>query len=170
MHTSTTESVLQWPHFNAFPSLRNDYVAIFDLEQSRPPVKMSSMPTKYASVSNQEMDDTLESFQNNINFWYPTMTRHQLDKVRLMVKCFNAGVAEEHTVETCLAHLTVALGCASQTIGGMASGTTLSEEESSTRASRREMGDFHFNHALRMLHIVHMDVGSVATQCLFFTA
>lgn len=170
MHTSTTESVLQWPHFNAFPSLRNDYIAIFDLEQSRPQIKMSPTPTKYPAVSDQEVDATLDSFQDNINFWYPTMTWQQLDEVRAIVKAFKAGVLEEHTVESCLAHLTMALGCASQTIGGLVSGTTLSEWELKRRASRREMGDLYFDYALRRLHIVHMDVGSVATQCLFFTA
>lgn len=170
MHTSTTESVLQWPHFDVFPSLRKDYISIFELEQSRPSIKMQPTSIMYPVVSEDETDGILGAFQNNVNFWYPTLSRHQLDKVRLMVKCFNAGVAEEYTVDTCLALLTMALGCASETITGLVSGTPLTEKESARRVSRREMGDVYFEHAMRRLHVVHMDVGSTATQCLFFAA
>lgn len=170
MHTSTTESVLQWPHFDVFPSLRNGYVSIFELEQSRPPVKMQPTSIVYPFVSDDELEATLEAFQSNVNFWYPTMSTRQLDKVRLAVKCFNAGVAEDHTVESCLAHLTMALGCASQTIADLISGAPLTDQDVKRRAQRREMGDLYFDHALRRLHVAHMDVSSVATQCLFFTA
>lgn len=171
MHTSTTESVLQWPHFDVFPSLRNDYVSIFELEQSRTPLKLRSGPTTvYPYVTAEQIEATLESFQHNVNFWYPTMSRNQLDKARLMAKMLNAGIPEENSIEACLAHLTMALGCASQTIAGLASGTLPSEEELMRRAKLREMGDLYFETALKTLHVVHMDVGSTATQCLFFTA
>lgn len=170
MHTSTTESVLQWPHFDVFPSLRNGYVSFFELEQSRPPIEMRPTSIIYPFVSDEEIYKTLESFQNNVNFWYPTMSRHQLDKIRVMVKCSNAGVAEDHSVESCLAHLTIALGYASQTVAGLIFGTPLADEDLKRRARRREMGDLYFDYALRKLHVAHMDVSSVATQCLFFTA
>lgn len=170
MHTSTTESVLQWPHFNVFPSLRDDYVSIFELEQSRPAVKMKPTSIMYPFVSDEDTDAILEAFQSNVNFWYPTMSRNQLDKVRLLVKCSNAGVTEEYTVESCLAHLTMALGCASQTVSDLLPGTPFTDRELKRRAQRRDMADLYFDHALRRLHVVHMDVTSVATQCLFFTA
>ncbi|KAI3397163.1 hypothetical protein diail_11137 [Diaporthe ilicicola] len=189
MHTSTTESVLQWPHFDVFPSLRNDYVSIFELEQSRPPIKMRPSAVMYPFVTDDEMDSILDAFQNGVNWWYPTMSHHQLEKVRLTVKCFNAGVAEEHSVEACLAFLTMALGCACQATAGLASAPTTTaattttntattaisdddnhDEDLKRRAQRREMGDLYFDHALRRLHVAHMDVGSTATQCLFFAA
>lgn len=170
MHTSNTESVLQWPHFDVFPSLRDSYVSIFELEQSRPTIAMRLTAIMYPLVSDEEMEAILEAFQHNVNFWYPTMSQHQLGKVRLMVKCFNAGVTEEQSVETCLAFLTMALGCASQTIAGLALGSTVTDEELKLRGKQRELGDFYFDHALRRLHIAHMGVGSTATQCLFFTA
>ncbi|KUI57387.1 hypothetical protein VP1G_04701 [Cytospora mali] len=171
MHTSTTESVLQWPHFDVFPSLGSDYVSIFELEQSRPQFKMRATGIMYPFVTDEEMDAILGAFQHNANFWYPTMSQHQLEKVRLMVKCCNAGVAEEQSVEGCLTFLTMALGCASQTVAGLVSPrTAMTDEELKMRRKRRETGDFYFDHALRRLHIVHMDVGSTATQCLFFTA
>lgn len=168
MHTSTTESVLQWPHFDVLPSLRRHYVSIFELEQSRPPFQMRPPSIVYPFVSDEETDAILEAFQNNVNFWYPTLTRQQLDDVRLMAKCFNAGVAEEYTVESCLALMTMALGCASQTVAGLVSVKGLSEEEVRRRSKQRDMGDVYFEHALKRLHVVHMALGSTSTQCLFF--
>lgn len=168
MHTSTTESVLQWPHFDVFPSLRRDYTSIFELEQSRPPVQMRSPSIVYPFVSDEEADAILGAFQNNVNFWYPTLTRQQLDNVRLMAKCFHAGVAEEYTVQSCLALMIMALGCASQTIAGLVSAKGLSEDDLRRRSRQRDMGDVYFEHALRRLHVVHMDLGSASTQCLFF--
>lgn len=168
MHTSTTESVLQWPHFDAFPSIRRDYVSIFELEQSRPPFQMKTTSAMSPFVSDDEIDAILAAFQNNINFWYPTLTRKQLDNVRLVAKCFHAGVAEEYTVQSCLALMIMALGCASQTVAGLSSDKSLSEEELRRRSKHRDMGDVYFEHALRRLHVVHMDLGSESTQCLFF--
>lgn len=171
MHTSTTESILQWPHFDVFPSLRNDYVSIFELEQSRPAITMAPTSLMTPFISDQELDEILEAFENNVNFWYPTMSRHQLDRVRLMVKCFNAGVEQEYTIESCLAHLTMALGCASQTVAGLTSPTTpLTPDDLKQRARHRETGDLYFDHALRRLHTAHTALSSLATQCLFFTA
>lgn len=170
MHTSTTESVLQWPHFDVFPSLRNDYVPIFELEQSRSSIQMKPMSLLYPPVSDQEIDDILEAFQRHVNFWYPTLSRKQLDKVRLVVKCLNPGVADEYTAQSCLALLTMALGCASQAVAGLVSGASLSAAQVKVRAQHRETGDLYFDHALKRLHVAHMDVGSEAAQCLFFTA
>lgn len=169
MHTSTTESVLQWPHFDVFPSLRRDYTSIFELEQSRPPVPVRPASIVYPFVSDQETDAILAAFQNNVNFWYPTLTRQQLDSVRLVTRCFRqAGVAEEYTVQSCLALMVLALGCASQTIAGLASAGGLSDDELRRRSKQRGMGDVYFEHALKRLHVVHMDLGSASTQCLFF--
>ncbi|KAF3764318.1 putative C6 transcription factor [Cryphonectria parasitica EP155] len=170
MHTSTTESVLQWPHFDVFPSLRNDYVPIFELEQARSPVKMRPTSIMYPLVSQDEIDSILEAFQDNVNFWYPTLSRQQLDKVGLAAKCLSAGVSEDYTVQSCLAHLTMALGCASQTVAGLARRTSLPDDQLKRRAEQKEMGDLYFDHALKRLHVAQMDVGSEATQCLFFTA
>lgn len=170
MHTSTTESILQWPHFDVFPSLRNDYVSIFELEHSRPPLELRSTSLGYPFLSDEELDAILEAFQGHVNFWYPTMSHQQLDKVRLTVKCFNASVEPDHTVDSCLAHLTMALGCASQVVAGLASPTPLTAADLDHRARCRETGDLYFDHALRRLHTAHTALSSLATQCLFFTA
>ncbi|KAF5505147.1 Echinocandin B biosynthetic cluster transcription factor ecdB [Colletotrichum siamense] len=166
MHTSTTESILQWPHFEAFPSMKDDYVSIFHLEQSRPVVKTRST-VMYPYVTAEEIDGIIESFELTINFWYPTMSCGQLAQVR---KLISDGIPEEDSILVCLALLTMALGCAGQVTAGLTTGTTLSEEERKRRLARRAMGDMYFDSVLKKLHVVHTNVGSTATHCLFFTA
>ncbi|TEA11550.1 Echinocandin B biosynthetic cluster transcription factor ecdB [Colletotrichum sidae] len=167
MHTSTTESVLQWPHFDVFPSVRDGYVSIFHLEQSRPAVKTRSA-TMYPYVTAEDVDGILDSFENTINFWYPTMSRGQLAQVRGLI---SDGIPEEDSsILVCLALLTMALGCAGQVTAALAPGAALSDEERKRRASRKAVGDMFFDGVLKKLHVVHTNVGSTATHCLFFTA
>ncbi|KAK3947841.1 hypothetical protein QBC32DRAFT_374004 [Pseudoneurospora amorphoporcata] len=128
-HTSTIESILQWPHFNVFPTLRNDYTSIFHFEQSRPRIK-----TKTANLfPNFDDDDGLD---------------------------------------VCIAFLTMALGCASKVTAGLMEGAALPESEQRRRATYRATarGDMYFESALKKLYVAHMDVNSIAAQCLFFVA
>nr|XP_036577638.1 C6 zinc finger domain-containing protein [Colletotrichum truncatum]KAF6784672.1 C6 zinc finger domain-containing protein [Colletotrichum truncatum] len=166
MHTSTTESILQWPHFDVFSSMRDGYVSIFHLEQSRPAVKARAT-TMYPYVTAEDIDGIIESFEHTINFWYPTMSRGQLSQVRSLI---SEGIPEEDSILACLSLLTMALGCASQVTAGLAAGTTMTDEEKKRRAARRAMGDMYFDSVLKKLHVVHTNVGSTATHCLFFTA
>ncbi|OLN88989.1 hypothetical protein CCHL11_06017 [Colletotrichum chlorophyti] len=166
MHTSTTESVLQWPHFDVFSSMRDGYVSIFHLEQSRPPLKTRST-TMYPYVTAEDIDGIIESFEQTINFWYPTMSRSQLAQVREII---SDGIPEEDSILVCLALLTMALGCAGQVTAGLTSNAAMSDEERKRRANRRAMGDMYFDSVLKKLHVVHMNVGSMATHCLFFAA
>ncbi|KAK3393315.1 hypothetical protein B0H63DRAFT_491346 [Podospora didyma] len=166
-HTSTTESLLQWPHFDVFPSLRHDYVSIFQLEQSRTPVRTRTS-TMYPYVTAEDVDGIIDSFEHAVNFWYPTMSQNQLKKTRAIV---TDGVFDEDGPHTCLALLTMALGCASQVTAGLTPGTTqLSDEETKRRARRRAMGDVYFDGVLKKLHVAHTGVSSTATHCLFFVA
>lgn len=166
MHTSTTESVLQWPHFDAFPNMRDGYVPIFHLEQSRPAVKTRATPV-YPYVTAEDIDEIIESFEHTINFWYPTMSRGQLEQVRNLIA---DGIPEGDSILVCLALLTMALGCVGLVTTGLASTSSLSEEDRKRRASKRAMGDMYFDSVLKKLHVVHTNVGSTATHCLFFTA
>jgi len=171
-HTSTTESVLNWPHFDVFPSLRQDYISIFQLEQSRPPIRTRTV-IMYPYVTAEDVDGILDSFQQAVNFWYPTMSQTQLEKVRSIV---NEGAFDQdhdgNGTYTCLALLTMALGCASQVIAGLTlpKTLTLTEEEKKKRAAKRAMGDIYFDSAVKRLYVAHMDVSSTATHCLFFAA
>ncbi|KAF6824803.1 C6 zinc finger domain-containing protein [Colletotrichum plurivorum] len=166
MHTSTTESILQWPHFDVFSSMRDGYVSIFHLEQSRAAVRTRGT-TMYPYVTAEDIDGILGSFERTVNFWYPTMSRGQLAQVRSLI---SEGIPEEDSILACLALLTMALGCAGQVTAGLTGGAALSEEERKRRAARRAMGDMFFDGVLKKLHVVHTNVGSTATHCLFFTA
>lgn len=167
MHTSTTESILQWPHFNVFPSLRLDYVSIFQLEQSRAPFQTRSI-AMYPYVTADDVDSILDSFEHAVNFWYPTMSRGQLERARAAV---TTGSFEDDGAGGCLALLTMALGCASQVTAGLATaGAALGEEERKRRAARRAMGNMYFDGVLKKLHTAHTDVSATATHCLFFVA
>lgn len=165
MHTSTTESILQWPHFDVFPSLRNDYVSIFQLEQSRSPFRIRNT-IMYPYVTAKDVDDILDSFEHAVNFWYPTMSRSQLDQARAAMTTGNF----EDGAGGCLALLTMALGCASQVTSGLTPGVSLGEDEMKRRSESRSMGDMYFESVLRKLHVAHMDVNATAAHCLFFVA
>ncbi|UNI24268.1 hypothetical protein JDV02_010031 [Purpureocillium takamizusanense] len=166
MHTSTTESVLQWHHFDGFPSLRNDYTPIFQLEQSRPALSMK-IATVYPYVTSEDVDSILDSFQQNVNFWYPTMSLRQLDRARAVL---NSGATSEDSIESSISLLTMALGCASQATAGLEATVELTDQELRWRTSRRQMGDVYFDVALKKAYNAHLSVSSVSAQCLFFVA
>ncbi|EGY23569.1 C6 zinc finger domain-containing protein [Verticillium dahliae VdLs.17] len=167
MHTSATEAVLQWPHFDVFPGLRDGYDPIFRLEQARPPIKSRSS-TWYPFVTPREVDEILESFGQTVNFWYPTMSQQQMAGVRALIV---NGVPEEDSIEVCLALLTMALGLAGQVTANLVSGTTsLTQKDHETRASKKAMADVYFDGVLKRLHVVHTHIGSTSTHCLFYVA
>ncbi|KAH7231536.1 hypothetical protein B0J15DRAFT_530525 [Fusarium solani] len=166
MHTSTTESILQWPHFDNFPSLRANYVPIFRLEQSQPAL-VTKRATTSPYVTTDDVSAILDSFGHHVNFWYPTMSQHQLRHIR---SNFQHGVPDEDSVETCLGLLTMALGCASQTTEGLNQGRSLTEDELQRRLLKRKIGDAYFEAALKKIHVAHLQVSSEATQCLLFVA
>lgn len=175
MHTSTTESILQWPHFDAFPSLRAGHVPIFHLERSRPALLLltrSGVACPMAGPS--EVDAMLVAFQTGVNFWYPTMSQAQVERVRAAAS-LDAGIlwGDEDSVEACLALLTLALGCAGQAARGRpGSGDAEAEGEGEVRwrLLRRRVGDMYFENALKKMHVAHLHVTSEAIQCLFFAA
>ncbi|KAF4988109.1 hypothetical protein FGRMN_9975 [Fusarium graminum] len=166
MHTSTTESILQWPHFDVFPLLRHDGESIFYLEQSRSPLSIAPNPM-YPYVDAEDITAILEAFERNINFWYPSMSQEQLGSIRTTIQ---HGMPAEDTVHSCLSLLTLALGCASQAAEDLRFTTEPDASEKERRLRKRKLGDIYFQLALKKLHVVHLQVDSQSTQCLFFTA
>lgn len=164
MHTSTTESVLSWHHFDSFQSLRNDYSSIFQLEQSRPSLSIKQS-TVYPYVTSEDVDSILDSFEHNVNFWYPTMSRCQIERTRSLI---NSGVTLEDSIDACVALLAMALGCASQVTTDMENANGVSEQDARRRLSRRQMGDVYFNAALKRAYVAHLGVTSLSAQCLFY--
>jgi hypothetical protein len=162
LHTSTTESILQWPHFDGFPELRQIYVSIFHLEQSRPSIierSAAAMPW----FNETDLDSIIETFENSINFWYPTMSRAKilLARERILKGDFDSSTS------SCLAVLTLCLGCAAQYIP--ADGGSW-DADIDFRQSRVASSEMYMDNVFRKLHVAHMEMSTIATQCLFFTA
>ncbi|ORY60924.1 uncharacterized protein BCR38DRAFT_349309 [Pseudomassariella vexata] len=169
LHTSTTESILSWSYFDSFPSIRQNYVSIFQLEQSRPslPMRVNSM---YPYLSAADLDSILNAFQRGVNFWYPTLSLNQLDNVRTLV---SRGLLEgTDQVTGCCARLVMALGCTSEVVSGLmgSEDTTASKEDIEFKTSRRAMAELYFDGALKTMHMVHSEMSCAAVQSLFFTA
>ena len=164
-HTSTTESVLNWPHFDIFPSLRQNHISIFDLEQARTPI--SEKPTALLPyLSSDDLGYIIHSFQHNINFWYPTMSRNNIHDLRSIMA--RGDLSNSST--SCLAFLMLALGCASQSVEKMYSADDSDQSGVEFQRSRSTMAEMYFDGVLKRLHVAHLEMSSVATQCLFFVA
>lgn len=122
----------------------------------------------YPYVDTETVEGILEAFQKNVNFWYPTLSQSQMEKVRGVLE---GGVPADESVLCCLTLLIMALGCVSQAATSLREAENHGEveEEKQWRIRRAKMGNVYFQLALKKLHIVHLDVSSESTQCLFFT-
>ncbi|RDW86949.1 Zn(II)2Cys6 transcription factor [Aspergillus mulundensis] len=164
-HSSTTESILAWPHFKDFHALRRNYRgSVFHLESQRPSFK-SRCSGILPFASKAELDSILSSFERNVNFWYPTLSRSTQTEIGLRV--LSNGL--EQDVDSCLALLVLALGCASQLI------TVASDSQSAAAESEQEhhwqlMSSLYFSHAFKRIYLAQGECTAEAVQCLFFTA
>lgn len=165
MHTSTTEAILQWPHFVDFPSLRSRYVSIFQLEHQRTPIDIGPVALQ-PYIATDDIDEILSAFERNVNFWYPTLSCDQLQDVRAAII---SGSTQTDSIDACLASLVMALGCASQLIAGLTFVGSLPDFERRRRVERRRLGNMYFFSALKKLYVAHTDVSSGAAQCLLLT-
>ncbi|KAK9776135.1 putative C6 zinc finger domain-containing protein [Seiridium cardinale] len=169
LHTSTTESILSWSYFDAFPSIRQNYTSIFQLEQSRPSLLMRTN-SMYPYLSPVDLDAILNSFQGAVNFWYPILSLSQLENTRSLVA---QGLLEStDLVGSCCAQLIMALGCAGEVVRGLvySEDTITNREEVEFRRARKAMGDLYFDGALRAMHMVHSEMSCMAVQSVFFAA
>jgi hypothetical protein len=161
-HTSATESILQWPHFDAFPSLRQNYIPTFILEQSRALVSERGVAI-YPFIGPGDLNSIAQSFKRNVNFWYPTMSIAKIHELGLRI---SRGDVSNSTIST-LALLVSALGCASQHVETYYSTEFSSEAEIHDDQSWKSLADMYFDGVLKNIHIAHMEMTSTATQCLF---
>ena len=162
-HTSATESVLEWPQFDEFSSLRELYSPIFRLEQLRAPlVARHTEVTPY--LSNEEIRQIIQSFQSSVNFIYPTMAKDKLDTIQLRAMSGNF----DHSVESCLTLLVLALGCASQSVSILFHNPNLSQADKNYQQARRGLAEMFFDSVLKRIYLAHLHVTQEATQCLFF--
>ena len=167
LHTSTTDSILQWPHFDAFSSLRTNALTNFELERARPAMRVrSGMGHPY--VSEDRLRSILDKFAHGVNFWFPTLAERHYYRMPAMLSA--DSIVDGDDGETCLALLTMALGCAGEVSGGLAEQVELSDEDVARRSQSKVLGDMYFNAALRRLYAAHAEISPTAAHCLLFTA
>ena len=119
-------------------------------------------------MTEEEVDSILDAFGHAVNFWYPTTSSDQLHNARALIT--NGNFEDNDELCVCLALLVMALGCASKVTAGLMESAAVPESEQRRRATYRATGDMYFESALKKLYVAHMDVSSIATQCLFFVA
>ena len=166
LHTSATESILKWPNFDAFPSLRfEEGVSVFHLEHLRPPV-LEKPTAMYPYVSGDVVEQIIEAFQQNINFWYPTLSK---DKVQDLTAKITSGDLDQ-SCNSCLALLLMALGCACDSIATVFKGGDVDMEDSEHQQQRRRMAESYFDGAMKRLHTASFEISTDAAQCFLFTS
>ncbi|CZR54162.1 related to C6 transcription factor [Phialocephala subalpina] len=114
-----------------------------------------------------EAERLLTSFQRNVNFWYPTVSKATLQT--LFEKVRNGFV--ENTCEDCAALLVMALGAASELIHVVYSQTESRGFELRQQQSElMTMASVCFDEAMKLLTVAYMEVNTIATQCIFLAA
>ena len=161
-HTSTTEAILHWPIFDQYSALRTHDViksgAIFWMENTRGRrITGSSLPF----LSREELNRITEVYLNTTNFCYPIVALEDLNNLKLRYLSNHI----DQSVESCLICLIIALGCAAETVHGLAEGHDAHELIRS-----RHLGRAHFDTALTGIHMAYCTFNVQATRCLALTA
>ncbi len=94
------------------------------------------------------------------------MSKEKLDDILGRISSGNL----DDSVDSCLALLIMALGCASQAVGLLFKNTGLSVEDLDYQQSQRRLAEVYFDGVLKRLHTAHLEISTEATQCLFFVA
>ncbi|KAL4932490.1 Zn(II)2Cys6 transcription factor [Aspergillus undulatus] len=164
-HSSTTESILAWPQFKDFHRLRRNYRgSVFHLESQRPNLNYrSSGVLPYLTTS--ETKEILSSFDNKVNFWYPTLS--QAKRAEVEMKVLSNSLSDG--IDSCLAFLVMALGCAGHYIG-LITDATADPVELDSEHRWRLLNSLYFDHAFKQVHLAQAECSTTAVQCLFFTA
>ncbi|KAL5335052.1 hypothetical protein BJX70DRAFT_333930 [Aspergillus crustosus] len=164
-HSSTTESILAWPHFRHSHALRQNYRgSVFHLESLRPSLKIQAAGIPY--TSNAEVRAILQSLEDNVNFWYPTLSRAKRAEIELRV--LSHGI--DDGIESCLTLLAMALGCASELIYCVSTENVESPSDEEQAHRWKLMSGVYFNLAFKKIHLAQAECSTEAVQCLFFTA
>ena len=166
LHTSTTESILAWPHIDAFPSLSlQQGSSIFDLEHSRPPIA-SRRHSAYPYTTTSEVLKIVLQFQESVNFFYPFVAKAQLDALPTLLA---TGDLDDST-QSCFVLLVMALGCAAEGIKSKLASYGHSSSEQEYIQQRSALSYVYFDLALKRLHLAHLETSIQSTQCLLLAA
>jgi hypothetical protein len=145
-HSSTTESILRWPIFDAVPGLRVEQTSsIFTLENLRQNIPVRRLVHPYTSP--QDADRLLHSFQRTVNFVYPVVSLKDLTECRSRVV---SGEMDD-SLASCLALLVMALGCAAE-------------------VTFRSLSSVYFDAAIRQIHNAYMEISTRSAQSLMLAA
>ncbi|KAL2070835.1 hypothetical protein VTL71DRAFT_13861 [Oculimacula yallundae] len=169
-HISATENLLSSNIAAPYTSLGAQFRPIFQLESRSP-----ALPFQPRSIrpvfTVSEAESLLTSFQTNVNFWYPTMSRPTLQNLFERVR--NGFV--ENTCEDCAALLVMALGAASELVN-LVHGSIDGEGKNQGFEGRQQqselmtMASVCFDEAMKLLNVAYMEVSTIATQCVFLAA
>ncbi|KAL4945748.1 hypothetical protein BDV06DRAFT_218992 [Aspergillus oleicola] len=163
-HSSATESILAWPQLKDLHGLRQNHRgSVFHLESQRSPLNQQTSGV-LPYVDRAEVEKILAGFEDNVNFWYPTLSQAKLTEVELRIL---SGSLDDG-IDSCLTLLVLALGCASHLIGTFS--RTAPSNESDPRHRWRVIGGLYFDRALKLVHLAQAGCCTQAVQCLFFTA
>ena len=161
LHTSATESVLKWTNFANFPELRSlEGVSIFQLEQHRSPV-LEKRSVMYPYVSPDTIEVIIDAFQQNINFWYPTLSQQKIDSLKATIISGDL----DQSCHSCLALLLMALGCACDSIAPLFKGGDVDLTATEYHQQRREMAESYFDGAMKRLHTASFEISIDAAEC-----
>lgn len=166
LHTSSTESILDWPHFDSYAEIRHrQNVSIFHLEQARPLMSANYQTPMLPFADASEIDNIVEAFQQNINFWYPTMAQSIMEPLKAKLLMGQLG----NDCDSCLALLLMALGCACEATASAFQGDS-DPGKPDLQPQRRRMGDMYFDCAMSRIYIAYQEVSRSALHCLLFSA
>ena len=165
-HNSTTESILAWPIFDSIPSIRvHRSASIFNLENSRTPLVSMRRPSP-PYVSEEDTDRILYAFQSTVNFSYPVISLEDLSRCRSRAV---SGDLADDSLDSCLALLVMALGCAAELISEL-----LPRENdisfTLTHHPMRQLSKLYFEAAIKPIHNAYTEISTASAQCLMLAA
>jgi len=120
----------------------------------------------YPYLSSDVVERIIDAFQQNINFWYPTMSKN---KIRDLKAKITPGDLDQ-SCHSCLALLLMTLGCACDSISTIFTGGESDMEDSEYQRQRRAMAETYFDGAMKRLHTANFEISTDAAQCLLFTS
>lgn len=165
-HISATEDLLSSDFAAPYPSLRAQFRPIFLLESRCPAIPLQPRSVRPVFTVD-EAERLLNSFQKNVNFWYPVISKSTLQNLFGRVR--NGFV--EHSCEDCVALLVMALGAASELVQLVHSSTQSPGFESRQQQSELlSMASVCFEEAMKLLNLAYMEISTISTQCVFLAA
>ncbi|KAF4627492.1 hypothetical protein G7Y89_g10663 [Cudoniella acicularis] len=165
-HISATEDLLSSPLAEPFPSLIEQFKSIFQLESKRPSMSFQYRFTKPVFTPD-EANRLISSFQATVNFWYPTVSKTNLE---ILFEKVQTGF-HENSSEDCLALLVMALGAASELVKY----ASLDEDHRNFESRQQQselstMAHVCFDEAIKLLPVAYMEVSTTSAQCVFLAA